>query len=177
MKKNSRFFLVLMAIFAITPAAILTSCKDNDDDDPVVDDSQVTLKVKITYSVDLADTWYEFYNVEITYTGSDGNSETKIIQENQEESMTLFKNEAPDTVAFKVIAKPKDTPPEVEDGKVYSLDHSANLSVVTMTEDGKEVTALFSEPTNATLKSGGDAFRQALQKERQLYNRSYSIKK
>ena len=46
-----------------------------------------------------------------------------------------------------------------------------------MTEDGKEVTALFSEPTNATLKSGGDAFRQALQKERQLYNRSYSIKK
>ena len=175
MKKNNRFS-VLMAIFAIALSAILTSCRDNDDD-LVDDDPQATLKVKITYSVDLADTWYEFYNVEITYTGSGGNSETKIIQENQDESMTLPMNGAPDTVAFKVIAKPKDTPPEVEDGKVYLLDHSANLRVVTMTEDGKEVVALFSEPTNATLKSGGDAFRQALQQERQLYNRSYTIKK
>jgi len=176
MKKISRFS-VLMAIFAIALSFTLTSCRDNDDDDPEVDDPQATLKVEITYSVNLAETWYEFYNVEITYTDSIGNSETEIIGADYEKSMTLFMNEAPNTVAFKVIAKPKDTPPEVEDGKVYSLDHSANLRVVTMTEDGKEVVALFSEPTNATLKSGGDAFRQALQKERQLYNRSYTIKK
>ena len=40
--------------------------------------------------------------------------------------MTLFKNEAPDTVAFKVIAKPKDTPPKLRMVR-FIRDHSANL--------------------------------------------------
>ena len=78
-----------------------------------------------------------------------------------EESMTCLRMRL-DTVAFKVIVNPKILP-EVEDGKVYSLDHSANLSVVTMTEDGKGYRP-FSEPTNATLKSGGDAFRRLYRK-------------
>jgi hypothetical protein len=168
-------FSALMAIIAILLPVTLTSCQD--DDDPAVDDRQAAVNIKVTYSIDLAGSWYEFYNVEMTYTSPGGNPKTETAATDQVESMTLPMIEAPDSVALTVIAKPKADHPEVIDGKVYSLDHSANLRVVILTESGKDSIVLFSQPNDAKLSSGGDAFRNALQKERRLYNRSYTIKR
>lgn len=173
--KTMRRFSAMMAMLAIALSSTLTSC--GDDDDPVDDDPRATLKIKITYSVDLADTWYQFYNVEMTSTSASGKSETAVIQEDQEKNITFSLNEAPDKVVLTVIAKPKTNHPEVVDGTVYPLDHSTNLKVVTLTEDGKESGILHTSPFSATLSSGGEAFKKALQKERTLCNTSYTIKK
>jgi hypothetical protein len=173
--KTMRRFSILMAMLAIAFSCTLTSW--GDEEDPVVDDPQATLKIKVTYFVDLADTWYQFYNVEMTSTSASGKSETAVIQEDQEKNMTFSLNEAPDKVVLTVIAKPKTNHPEVVDGTVYSLDYSTNLRVVTLTEDGKESGILYTSPFSTTLSSGGEAFKKALLKERTLCNASYTIKK
>ncbi len=55
--KRINCFSALMAFVAILLPVTLTSCQD--DDDPAVDDRQAAVNIKVTYSIDLADTWYE----------------------------------------------------------------------------------------------------------------------
>ncbi len=174
--RKINLFSVLLAMLAIALSVILASC--GEEKEPEVDDPYATTSIKISYSVHLADTWYQYFNVEMTSTGPGGEPHTEIIQMDHEISMTLPLNEAPDKVVLTVIAKPKANHPEVVDGTTYSIDYSSNLKVVSLTKDGKESGEIFySSPFSSTRSTGGDAFRKALKKEHTLCNDSYIIKK
>lgn len=172
--RKINLFSVLMAIFAIALSVSFTSCKDDNDS---IDDLEDSSNIKVTYSVDLADTWYQFFNVEMTYTNPGGMTETEIIDMDQENSMTLPFSMIPNRVIMKVIARPKTNHPEVVDGIAYPMGHSLNLQVVKLKEDGNGVDEiLFSAISNTSYNLGGDSFIKALEQEHILYDKSYTIK-
>lgn len=75
--KKTIVYKAMALMTAMAMSVSLASCGDDnkDGDDPVADNS--VSKVVISYNVSLADTWYTFYDVQVTYANVGGTEVTE----------------------------------------------------------------------------------------------------
>ncbi len=167
------YFSVLMAVVAISLSFTLTSCEDKNGPN---DEPKEEVNIRVIYSVELSDTWYQFCDIEMTYTSPSGNPKTETITMDRVEKMTLPISMIPDKVSLTVKAKPKAKQPDVVAGKSYSLERSFDLRVLRLKKEGEEDDEIIHFlPQSDKSALGGDAFKKYIQQERTLYNHSYTI--
>lgn len=174
-KKNC--MSALWVVLAMMVPFVLSSCGD-DGKESEIENPNATTSIRVTYSVELTDTWYEFYNVEMTYTQAGGTLTTKTLQMDETFEVNTPVAEAPGEVSLLVVAKPKTDHPEVVDGEKYILSQSISLKVEGLNKEGQMSGELYyTHPSSSSKTTSGDAFRKALEKEFTLYDYSYEIKK
>lgn len=125
MKKSTKFLSAILMVFAMATSFTLTSCGD-DDDDPKLPDTPTTdnsiATIEIDYSVNLAQTYFDFFDVTVEYTDKNGKNITETITANWSHSGSMAYKDAPETFICNVTATPKANMPEIESGKDYDCN-------------------------------------------------------
>ena len=155
--------------------SVLASCGDDDEGPGSGEQSQTVSSVKVSYSVSLSDNWYKYFNIELSFTNSTGKTTVETLDMDKNMEVTYKFSESPDKIGLKVVAKPKANHPDVEDGVTYQLNKDICLTVLGVASNGSGYAFMFSEPKSSSMSSGGDAFRNSLDKEHVLYDQSYTI--
>ena len=174
MKNCLKKFSLFAALLAMSP--LLTAC--GGEGDPESDNPSLTVSsVQVSYSVSLSDTWYKFFNVELSYTASPGETKVDTLDMDKNLNVTYKSFESPSKVSLKIVAKPKANHPDVDDGVTYPIDKDITLKVVGVPSNGGGAVFLFNEPQKSSKTTGSDALRKTLDKEHVLYDQSYTIPK
>lgn len=123
-----------MLLFALP--VVFTSCGDDNDDPDQPDNTVKVETVSVNYNFDFAEAWYEYFDIEVTYTSA-GGVKTETLTMDKIDSFTLAYDEMPTDIVCKVIATAKTgaDAPVVEEGKTYDL--SADVSAVVTGKDAK----------------------------------------
>jgi hypothetical protein len=91
MKKNI-LYKAFMALLAMTMCVSFAACGDDDDDDETISpegtdsnqEESSVLTAKVTYSVELDDIYYGYFNVTVSYvSGADSTVVTEVVTENK----------------------------------------------------------------------------------------------
>lgn len=175
MEKLFKHLSVCMTLLLLSMSSVLASCGDDDEGPGSGEQSQAVSSVKVSYSVSLSDNWYKYFNIELSFTNSTGKTTVDTLDMDKNLDITYNYSESPDMVGLKVVAKPKTDRPEVEDGVTYQLNKDICLKVLGVASNGSGYAFMFSEPKSSSMSSGGDAFRNSLDKEHVLYDRTYTI--
>ena len=174
MKNCLERFSLFAALSLLAMSSLLTAC-GGDDDSESDKPSQSVSSVQVSYSVSLSDTWYKYFNVELSYTASPGETKVDTLDMDKNLNVTYKFSESPGKVSLKIVAKPKADHPDVEDGVTYPIDKDITLKVVGVASNGSGSVFLFNVPQKSSKSTGGDAFHKALDKEHILYDQSYTI--
>ncbi|MBJ2188842.1 MAG: hypothetical protein HFJ87_05000 [Muribaculaceae bacterium] len=174
--KKTIVYKAMALMTAMAMSVSLASCGDDnkDGDDPVADNS--VSKVVISYNVSLADTWYTFYDVQVTYANVGGTEVTESLDMDWNYTMTLTDVEFPTHYACKVVAKPKADAPAPEADEMYRLDTDITCSVMGYAADGSAIS--YGDDTQNIGKSQtkGSSLVKALGSEHTLINFVYDVK-
>lgn len=174
MKNCLKKFSLFATLLAMSP--LVTACGGNGDpesDNP----AQTVSSVQVSYSVSLSDTWYKFFNVELSYTASPGETKVDTLEMDKNLNVTYKSFESPSKVSLKIVAKPKANHPDIDDGVTYPIDKDITLKIVGVPSNGEGAVFLFNEPQKSSKTTGSDALRKTLDKEHVLYDQSYTIPK
>ena len=174
--KKSIVYKAMALMTAMAMSVSLASCGDDDKDgdDPIADNS--VSKVVISYNVSLADTWYTFYDVQVTYANVGGTEVTESIDMDWNYTMTLTDVEFPTHYACKVVAKPKADAPAPEDDEMYRLDRDITCSVKGYAADGSAMAFGDSDQSKRSAQTKGSSLAGTLDKEHPLINFVYNVK-
>lgn len=175
MEKLFKHLSVFMTLLLLSMSSVLASCGDDDEGPGSGEQSQTVSSVKVSYSVSLSDNWYKYFNIELSFTNSTGKTTVETLDMDKNMEVTYKFSESPDKIGLKVVAKPKANRPDVEDGVTYQLNKDICLTVLGVASNGSGYAFMFSEPKSSSMSSGGDAFRNFLDKEHVLYDQSYTI--
>ncbi len=174
MKNCLKKFSLFAALSLLTMSSLLTAC-GGDGDSESEKPSQSVSSVQVSYSVSLSDTWYKYFNVELSYTASPSETMVDTLDMDKNLNVTYKFSESPSKVSLKIVAKPKANHPDVDDGVTYPIDKDITLKVVGVASNGSGSVFLFNEPQKSSKSTGSDAFRKTLDKEHILYDQSYTI--
>lgn len=125
MKKSTNFLSAILMAFAMAVPFSFTSCGD-DDDDPKVHDTpkpdNIIATVEMDYSISLAQTYFDFFDVTVEYTDKNGKNTKETLTSDWTYNASVAYDAAPETVICKVTAVPKKQVPEIESGKDYDCN-------------------------------------------------------
>lgn len=172
MNYSFKKYPVFMALSFVS--FLLTACGSNDEADDDLSTPSVS-SVQVSYSVSLSDTWYKFFNVELSYDTFSGNTSVESLDMDKNMNITYNFSETPKKIGLKIVAKPKANHPDVEDGVTYPINKEINFKVVGVASNGSGSVFLFNKPRTTIKSTGGDALRNSLNKEHVLYDQSYTI--
>lgn len=131
-----------LAVFAILAASFsMTSCNEggDDDDSDINPTPDMTVKnVTINYSINLADTYYKYFDINIEYINNDGQIVNEALTENMQYSFSASYDETPDNIVCKIVATPKAELPSIESGNEYICDASIVVNIKGYNKDGIE---------------------------------------
>lgn len=177
MKK--KFFSILMLSFAAVLMGLsFVSCgDDNDEPDPTPEPSAHPAKIAVGYSLELGDGWWDFFDIEVTYTKATGGSETKTIQKGWIYVDKADYKDAATEYTFTAKATPKATLPEINPDAQYNFDKNAK-SVVFGLNAKEEQTEILASKSNATTMSiAGSNLNKWLAEHTNLGAGTLSVKK
>ncbi|MBR5323933.1 MAG: hypothetical protein IKV14_03825 [Muribaculaceae bacterium] len=127
--KNSLFkILMLLAIFASNLTFVSCNGDGNDSDDKnglVAPDKTVT-DVSIAYSINLADTYYKYFDIKAEYVNKESQIISMDVTQNWDYSFSSSYEATPKNIIFKVVATPKEELPTIEE---INYDITANIHV------------------------------------------------
>lgn len=125
---NKSLLWRLMAFFMVIGGAVtLTSCfGDDDDDNP--DDPSAIKTIIIDYHVDLSQTYYDFYDVDVTYLDEKGQPQTVRITETWEYHREIKQANAPKNYALNVVLNPKKDHPEINSDDYYQYLFTTDIT-------------------------------------------------
>lgn len=135
--KKSIFSWTVYLFAALAMTLSLTACGDSgDNNDEPMPDSSLVAKVVVTYDVSLAQTWYDYYDVQLTYADIAGNEKTQSIEMDWSYSETLQGVETPAVYTCRVAAMPKTTADVPDLDATYPMALDIQCSVRGYTADG-----------------------------------------
>jgi hypothetical protein len=173
--KTLRLQKILTAMICTLLLLPITACSEDNEEE--LEDPAVKEFVRVYYRVQLAQAWYDLYDIEIEYTDATGAQNSKTITKDALYDQTVDSSLAADQFSFKVVAKPKATTPEIEDNVAYTLDYNCEMYIYKYEDGATDVTPIYRNAKSNTMNSGGSALRAQLTKERSLFNYSYSMSK
>ena len=149
---------------------MMTSCDKVDDILDTHDPNDVK-SVNVEYSMDLSQTWFDFYDITVTYYDDKGKEHSLPVTEKWDYSFSVKPDKAPKNYVFTVVATPKKEHPEIDkpqyilsenisakfygiryDGSIYkNLASDLNASDITWTD----IYTLSTSQMKDFLKAGG----------------------
>ncbi len=176
--KTCKFFKTLAIMLGMLMSVSLVACGD-DDDEPDEPDAPKT-SLQVICKVDLAQAWYDYFDVEATYTGLDGVTHTETITANKvlyNETVESSKVKA-SAVSLTVVAKVRNPLPEVPADQIFALDNTCEMDVYKYTEGESSASILDIQggvPEKSSINSENMIKRVA--KEKTFCNYSYTFSK
>jgi hypothetical protein len=172
--KESKLQKILAILLGLMLCISLPSCSR--DEGYEEDEGEVVAPIaylRARYSVQLAQAWYDYYDIEMSYTDLTGAQNTRTITKDTAFDEQVEISLATNTLSFYVVAKPKANAPEVSDSTAYSISHSCKMTVIKLT--GSETSLLHEKEAKSSASTGGDVFRNQLSKTHTIINTSYTI--
>lgn len=142
MMKSWIKFLAVMIGF-LGAFGLMTSCDKVDD---ILDTHEPTdvKSVNVEYSMDLSQTWFDFYDITVTYYDEKGKEQSLNVTEKWEYSFSVKPDKAPKNYVFTVLASPKKELPEI-DKPQYILSENIHVQFYAIRYDGSIVKELSSD--------------------------------
>lgn len=140
--KNWIKYLAVMIGF-LGACGLMTSCDKVDD---ILDTHEPTdvKSVNVEYSMDLSQTWFDFYDITITYYDEKGQEKSLTVTEKWEYSFSVKPANAPKNYVFTVVATPKKEHPEI-DKPQYILSENIQAKFYGIRYDGSIYKDLWSD--------------------------------
>lgn len=133
---KSTIFKTLSIMMGMVMSFSLVSCGD-DDDNNEPEDPKAVAYYDVKYVTDLAEDWFKFFDVTITYVNGAGKEVTEAIDINKDMPSTKIEAAmAPNTINFKIHVVRKATIPEVDPNIPYHFAGRAQLFVQAYLKDG-----------------------------------------
>lgn len=132
MKTSIKLMAMVLSIFAI--AFGTTSC-DKVDEFMEDHDPQDVKSVNVEYSMDLSQTWFDYFDIDVTYYDEKGKPNTLRVTEKWSYGFSVKPKEAPRNYVFTVVATPKSQYPEI-DGNQYIFSEDIKARYYTVLYDG-----------------------------------------
>lgn len=145
----------LIAVVLTVLSLGFTSCGD-DNDEPSVDPQPVLpAKIAIGYSLELGDGWWDFFDIEVTYTTATGAIETKTIQKGWTYVGKVNYQDALTEYSFTAKATPKADLPEIDENTKYNFDKDAKAYAFSVNDKDEQVEILSSKNNSTTMTVAG----------------------
>lgn len=176
MKSVFQKMAALLTVFAMMFAFTLTSCGDDDGPDP--DPQPVsTESIELYYSLDLDQTWWDFFDIEVTYTTADGKVVTTTPERNWNYVASAKYDEAPATCKFMVRATPKASQPAIDEDAIYNLGGGYNFTAFSIKDNDPQKGVIVVGGTSLHLSAPGSKFPDYASRSHDIVNNSWTIKK
>lgn len=136
-----KLFLKTIAIAAaIVASAAITSCGDDDKDEPKQPDTQpqTIVSYEVVNEMQCDQDVFTYYDVTVTYIGSDGKKKTETVNAPFNKTISINAAVIPSSVAFQAVGTPKANYPEIDPDQVYHLGHSVKLTLIACTSSGSK---------------------------------------
>lgn len=176
MKAIFKSMSALLTLLAVIAAFTFTSCGNDDEDepDPVPTHSE---KIGVVYTLTLADAWWDFFDIEVSYTTIYGKPETKTVTKGWVYAASLPYDQASAEYSFTAKATPKVQQPSIDPDATYALDHGYSCTSYALDKnDGVENTLYISSPSSK-LSARGEKFTEFAVESHDLAANSWTIKK
>lgn len=176
MKKNLFSMLMLFVAGAIMGLTFI-SC-GNDNDEPTPDPKPDSpAKIAIGYSLDLGDGWWDYFDIEVTYTMAAGITETKTIQKGWAYLGKVNYKDAVTEYIFTASATPKANLPEINENDKYNFDKEAKAYAFSVNENEEQVEVLSSKNNSSKMTIAGNNLASWLKIHSNLGAGTMTIKK
>ena len=129
----------LTAIVGFLGACGMMSSCDKVDDILETHDPNDVKSVNVEYSMDLSQTWFDFYDITVTYYDEKGKEQSLTVTEKWEYSFSVKPDKAPKNYVFSVVATPKKEHPEI-DKPQYIMSENIHAKFYAIRYDGSIVT-------------------------------------
>ena len=136
MKTSIKIMAMMLSIIAV--AFGTASCGENDNDPLDVK------SVNVEYSLELGQTWYDFYDIDVTYYDQAGKENTLRVTEKWSYGFSVKPNVAPRNYRFTVVATPKNVLPKIN-GDQYVLSENIVGKFYGIRYDGSTYQELWSD--------------------------------
>lgn len=127
-----------LAALTLASAASLISCGGNDKKDEPVVPAPTYSEIVVTYSLSLSEAYYDFWDIQVTYTGMGGITHTEEVTLDWEMSYHYSPDdEIAQEFVFDVKGLPKAEVPEVDPDEVYALSKTVKFVAYGKRTDGR----------------------------------------
>lgn len=135
MKSWIKYLAVMIGFLGA--CGLMTSCDKVDD---ILDTHEPTdvKSVNVEYSMDLSQTWFDFFDITVTYYDEKGQEQSLTVTEKWEYSFSVKPANAPNNYVFTVVATPKKNHPEV-DKPQYIMSENIHAKFYAIRYDGSIV--------------------------------------
>lgn len=156
MKKKFFSMLMLVMAFALAGISFVSCGDDNDEPTPNPDPTPShPAKIGIAYSLELGDGWWDFFDIEVTYTAADGQTEIKTISKGWVYAGSVNYEDAVSEYSFTATATPKANLPEIDTNANYNFDKKADSYAFELNEKGEQTGILVSKNSASSLTISG----------------------
>jgi hypothetical protein len=171
--KQFKFFKTIAIMMGMLMSISLVSCGD-DDDEPDNDKTTKTEYTQVYYKLNIGSAWYDLFDVELTFTGIDGQVYSGTAYRNSEYNERIASSLAPSSLSIKVVAKPRSEAPTITDDVVYDLGKHCAMSVYKYEDGATNILPIYtySPSIDKTIK-GGDTLREYVKKEHVIFSCTY----
>lgn len=136
-----RNYLKALCMLAVVVClgGVISSCGENEDHDP-----NDVKSVNVEYSVDLGNTWFDYYDIVVTYYDANGKEKSETITEKWEYGFSVKPEKAPKSYVMKVVGTPKQNLPAL-DKLQYVLSENIQAKFYGVRYDGSVYKELWSD--------------------------------
>lgn len=158
-------------LFFLMGVSVITSCGQNKENtesnttEETITKTDKTIK-KISYRLNLSETYFDFFEIVAEYTDKDGSTVSKTLTDNLDLSLETDGKFCEANI--KVIAKPKNNIPEIDKEKIYDFKKSYYINIETIPNGSKDM------GDSATLPVKGSKLNEFASKEHVLVSQSYN---
>ncbi len=155
--KNRIFTMLMLAMSLALMGVSFVACgDDNDEPDPNPNPVPAhAAKIGIGYSLELGDGWWDFFDIEVTYTTAAGETETKTISKGWVYAASVDYDDAVSQYSFDATATPKATLPEINQETQYNFNKKAESYAFALNEKGEQVGVLAVKDNASTMTIAG----------------------
>lgn len=173
--KSNFLSVSMLSLLMLLSGAALTSCGDEADEPgngseqtPSTGDSDQSSayqRIGMTYEIELSDAWWDFFDIEVTYTAADGELKTETIEKGWSYSGSIAYAEVPDKMVFRSKAIPKAQHPAIDENTTYALDRRSAFHIYGLDADNKVVATLSTRSSSVSLSCAGSKFGEYITSE------------
>ncbi len=174
MKSVFQKISALLTVFAMMFAFTLTSCDIGPEPAP---QTLHTDSIELDYSLVLDQTWWDFFDIEVTYTTADGKVVTTTPERNWNYDAFVKYDEAPSACRFMVRATPKASQPAIDEDAVYNLGGGYQFTAFYVKDDYAPKCMIVVGGTSLHLSAPGSKFPDYAARSHDIVNNSWTIKK
>lgn len=171
---NIRFMGFLAALVCLTFMPVVFSCNDDDSNDLSIGQTDV---VEIDYEIELSRSWYQYFDILVTYTDANGNIKSETVTADKDIKFRVNYDSAPQSFQFTVSYTPKSVAPTVIDGQSVMFKQECSMEVDGYTRDNRPTSLKYEHEDNDQYSLTPAELRDRLPKSDALFFASYRLEK